>query len=238
MSSDLQVAAKSPWLAATPQPFRDRMLAAGRVHLCRNHDPIYLLGDDGGAMFCILAGFVFVEVPVSDEEVVTGDVLCAGNWMCEAAVITGQTRRIGVRAAGAVTLLRIPAREIQTMLANHPEDWRWFGVLQTMNFDRAARVAVNLMIRKSRLRVLSVLCRIVGLPGQMTAASITLDLSQGDLQPMVNLSRSVLTGILDDLEAEELIRRQYRRLTVPEPSALWRQCLAESAARRYLSHPA
>jgi CRP/FNR family cyclic AMP-dependent transcriptional regulator len=232
MQTELQVAAESPWLAATPRAFRDRLLALGRVHLCRNRDPIYLLGDDGAALFCILTGFILVEVPLPGEEVATGDVLCPGNWIGEAAIITGQARRVGARAAGAVTLLRIPARDILTMLGTHPEDWRWLGVLQTMNFDRALRVGVNLMIRNSRLRVLSVLCRILGLPGRSTTAAVTLNLSHGDLQPMVNLSRSVLTGILEDLESEGRIRRQYRRLTVLDPDALWQHFLTDGGSSR------
>jgi CRP-like cAMP-binding protein len=232
MDSELEIATTSPWLSATPPAFRDSIVSHGRVQTCRDRDPIYLLGDDGGTMFCVLSGFVLVEVPVPGEEVVTGDVLGPGNWLDEAAIMTGQPRRIGVRAAGAVTLLRIPARNIQTMLATDPEDWRWLGVLQTMNFDRAARVGITLMIRKSRLRVLSVICRIAGLPARMTAEAVALDVSHGDLQPMVNLSRSVLTGILDDLETEGLIQRQYRRLTVPVPAALWSQWLVESAPRR------
>lgn len=227
MQNDLEIAGGSPWLAATPAPFRERILALGRVQACRDREPIYLLGDDGGALFGILKGCILIEVPLPGEEIVTGDILCTGSWIGEAAILSGQTRRIGARAAGSVTLLRISFRDVQAMLAHHPEDWRWFGVLQTMNFDRAARVGVSLMIRRSRLRVLAVLCRIAGAPGG-NGAPVSLEISHGDLQPMVNLSRSVLTGILDDLEAEGRVERHYRRLTVPDPQALWQQFLTES----------
>jgi CRP/FNR family cyclic AMP-dependent transcriptional regulator len=166
-------------------------------------------------------------VPLLGEEIVTGDILCAGSWLGEAAILTGQTRRIGARAAGCVTLLRISSHDVHAMLIQHPEDWRWFGVLQTMSFDRAARVGVSLMIRRSRLRVLSLLCRIAGAPGG-DGAPVSLDISHGDLQPMVNLSRSVLSGILDDLESEGRVQRHYRRLTVPDPQALWQQFVTES----------
>ena len=97
-----------------------------------------------------------------------------------------------------------------------------FGMLALCNFDLAMSALDDLMIRDHTKRCLAVLLRL----GDCRDANLTekepieLDVSQGDIATMANLSRNAVGTVLRDLEARGVISLDYRMVKILDPKGL------------------
>ena len=118
--------------------------------------------------------------------------------------------------------LHLPAHRFAAIAQEEPLIWRWVAKVQKQNFERAMRMVDALMIRSSEARVSAVLLQLGGWIGPRADTPRILDITQNQLGAMANVSRSLLSPILQALSAKGTIELGHRTITIADPAALRR----------------
>lgn len=98
------------------------------------------------------------------------------------------------------------------------------GVLGVLTLELALSALDDLTIRKPRQRVAAILLRLVGAwsGNNPSNGGPELDLTQGDLAHIANVSRATVSELLDALEAGGVIARVYGRIRFVDMAGLRR----------------
>jgi len=119
-------------------------------------------------------------------------------------------------------LLHLPAHRFVAIAQEEPLIWRWVAKIQNQNFARTMRMVEALMVRSSEARVSAVLLQLGGWIGPRADTPRILDITQNQLGAMANVSRSLLSPILQALSAKGTIELGHRTITIADPAALRR----------------
>ncbi len=76
------------------------------VRRFRSGEPVIRAGEPGDAFYVVLSGAAYIVVDHEGEEYLLDD-MTAGDTFGEMALLTGEPRSATVRAAGALTVLRL-----------------------------------------------------------------------------------------------------------------------------------
>jgi CRP-like cAMP-binding protein len=210
------------WLSHTPAKFRADVVAHLVPQRFEAGAALYLQGDDPAGLYHIVDGAVVVSIALGDVGPFAIHVGHAGSWFGEAAIITGQPRRVGLLARRATETLLLPSAAIRRLVNEDPANWRYFALLAVINTDLALSGGMDLLLRDHDKRLIALLlrlgnCRVASPHGDQAS---TIDASQEDLAEMANLSRNAAGAVLRDLEARGLIDRSYRKIRIVDPSRL------------------
>ena len=174
---------------------------------------LYAMGDEAAFLYGLAEGALAAEAaprPGTDRsgEPAAPGKLCLlhpGSWVSQVSTLDGRRFVTGVCATRPSALIAIPASAVRRMADEDPALWRWLLDGQTVLAERVLGIATDLMIRDSRGRTIAILLRLADHDGETTPDDAALDLTQDELASMVNLSRSVLSPILQQLQREGLI---------------------------------
>jgi CRP-like cAMP-binding protein len=216
----LRALAETGWLAATPEPFKTRVLAACRARTFVRGEAIYGFDDPPGGLWGLVEGAVAVEIASAEHGLHVAHVLHPGAWMGEAALLTRTPRRVGVVATRPSVLGFLSIADFTRIADADPEAWRWLALLAVIHTDIAIAVANDLMIRNTTARVAAALLHLAGCRGGAAEQAAEIDLSQSDLARMAALSRTALASQLRRLRAQGLIEANYRRIRITSPAQL------------------
>jgi CRP/FNR family transcriptional regulator, cyclic AMP receptor protein len=210
------------WLSLTPMSFQNAVFARCILVTFKRGAYVYRLSDPAGGIYGLSVGQIAVEALPPESGPLVGDLLPPGAWCGEAAFVTQQVRRVGIRAASDCEALLLPAADLRNIMKTEDEAWRFLGLLAVLNTDRAMLVALNLMERDPQQRIIAVLLRLSGhLPRREPQTEVVdLYLSQDELATMANVSRTVVGECLRRLEANGLASQSYRKITVVNPAQL------------------
>ena len=210
------------WLSHTPAAFSDAILARGILQTFKRGDPIYRLDGSAGGLVGLAEGAVQIEAVQPDFDPLVGDVQLPGTWLGGAAIITGNSRVVGIIALRDCTVLLVPAQDIHALIARDPAVWRWIALLSVINTRRAINISLDLMIRDPQARAAAVLLRLAGCREDQPepVAPAEINSSQEDLARMINMSRTTLGDFLRAAEASGLIRQAYRKVHILDVSGL------------------
>jgi CRP/FNR family cyclic AMP-dependent transcriptional regulator len=216
------MAAERGWLRHTPAKFSAEVISQ---LVQQNFDAgasLYLQGDEAGGVYYVVDGAVVVSIALGEVGPFVVHVGHAGSWFGEAAIITGQPRRVGLLARRATQAFFLPLPAIRKIVNDDPAAWRYFALLAVMNTDLALSSGMDLLIRDHDKRLVALLLRL----GNCRLASpndghlSTIDVSQEDLAEMANLSRNATGAVLRSLEKKGLIDRSYRQIRIVAPARL------------------
>jgi len=116
----------------------------------------------------------------------------------------------------------LPSRAMRQLLAAEPEWWRVLGSGALEYGDYFAAAYAEMLISDSARRCAATLLRITGLrpPRRARPDRASVVVTQAELGRLVNVSRTTLVQILQQLERNGLIEQGYRTLRVRDASAL------------------
>lgn len=216
------MAAERGWLSHAPAKFISNVVSQLVPQKFDAGAPLYLQGDDAGGIYYIVDGAVVVSIALGEIGPFVVHVGHAASWFGEAAVITGQPRRIGLLARRATQALILPQPAIRKLVSDDPGTWRYFALLAVMNTDLALVSGMDLLIRDHGKRLIAVLLRLGNcrLASANDAHISAIDVSQEDLAEMANLSRNATGAVLRGLEKTGLIDRSYRQIRIVAPARL------------------
>lgn len=210
------------WLSVTAPDFRDAVHDRLTIRRFAAGDAVYRAGDREGALWGIIEGGVQFELLGPQLAPGVAHVAIPGFWFGEAPLIGREPRQNDAYATEPSTFATLSLADCRTILDEDPARWQWIALLANMNRDLAMGVAADLLLQDPRRRIVATLLR---LSGWRTGLHLTpnpgpLHLSQQHLGQIANLSRTVVSATLRDLERQGLIAIGYRSLEVIDGEAL------------------
>lgn len=210
------------WLALTAPEFREAILDRVQLRKFAAGDAVFRVGDREGGLWAVVEGGVLFEVAGPQLIPSLTHVAIPGFWFGEAPLISKAGRTLDAYALGPSVLATISLADCRAILEEDPARWQWIALLADINRDLAMDLAADLLLQGPRQRIIASILR---LSGWRTGSHLTplpglVNLSQQQLGQIANLSRTVVSGILRDLQRGGLITIGYRSLEVIDGNGL------------------
>jgi CRP/FNR family transcriptional regulator, cyclic AMP receptor protein len=178
-------------------------------------------GDRSDACYIVRAGSFRVTREHSDGRAITLATLGPGEVFGELAMLDGDTRSASAEALSDGELLALPATDVRSLLARHPE----ISVKLVAALVRRLRAANERISRQSfqtvPSRVAGVLSQLVSeTPRSGDDGEVTIRMNQADLAQLAGTSRESVSRFLADLERAGIVRSGRGRVTVVDPAKL------------------
>ncbi len=178
-------------------------------------------GDRSDACYIVREGSFRVTREHSDGRAITLATLGPGEVFGELAMLDGDTRSASAEALSDGELLALPANDVRSLLARHPE----ISVKLVAALVRRLRAANERISRQSFQTVPS---RVAGVLSQLVTETprsgedgeVTIRMNQADLAQLAGTSRESVSRFLADLERAGVVRSGRGRVTVCDPSKL------------------
>jgi CRP/FNR family transcriptional regulator, cyclic AMP receptor protein len=178
-------------------------------------------GDRSDACYIVREGSFRVTREHSDGRAITLATLGPGEVFGELAMLDGDTRSASAEALSDGELLALPATDVRSLLARHPE----ISVKLVAALVRRLRAANERISRQSFQTVPS---RVAGVLSQLVAEStgsgeageVTIRMNQADLAQLAGTSRESVSRFLADLERAGVVRSGRGRVAVLDPAKL------------------
>src|SRR5512133_1429952 len=178
-------------------------------------------GDQSDACYIVRSGTFRVTREHPDGRAITLATLGPGDIVGELAMLDGEVRSASVEALDDGELLALPAGEVRSLLARHPE----ISVKLVGNLVRRLRSANERISRQSFQTVPS---RVAGVLSQLVAeeaphgdgGAAPLRMTQADLAQLAGTSRESVSRFLADLERAGIVRPGRGRVAVLDPAKL------------------
>jgi CRP/FNR family transcriptional regulator, cyclic AMP receptor protein len=216
LSQELLSAARiSPALA-------DRIRRACSVHDVPARSYLQHVADDPGGMWCLVEGALSVEFAFGMRDPQISFILLPPVWVGEGGVITGAPRMVGIATTRRSVLLHLPMNQFLSIARDEPLVWHWVAKEQNLNIARSLGMVDALMVRRAEARIAAVLSHLGGRLGRDADEPRVLDVTQAQLAAIANVSRSVLSPILQALATKGIIDLGHRTITIADPLALRR----------------
>ena len=195
LRSVLQDDSISPGLA-------DRLLRSCSIQDSPERTHLQHVADDPSGMWCLAEGALSVEIAPAARDPQTCYLLLPPVWVGEGGVIVNTPRSVGLSTTRRSILPHLSSQRFFDIAKDEPIIWRWIAKVQKLNFERSIRMTDALMVRSSEARVSAVLLHLGGRFGLLADMQRVLDITQAQLAASANVSRSVLSPILQVLAAK------------------------------------
>ncbi len=177
-------------------------------------------GDSSDACYIVKEGSFRVTREHSDGRAITLATLGPGEIFGELAMLDGDKRSASAEALTDGELLALPAGDVRSLLARHPE----IALKLVAGLVRRLRAA---NVRLSRQSFQTVPSRVAGILAQLSreggdgnGGEVTIRMNQTDLAQLAGTSRESVSRFLAELERAGVVRSGRGRVTVLEPPKL------------------
>ncbi len=179
-------------------------------------------GDPGDACYIVRKGACRVTREHPDGRAITLATLGPGAIFGELAMFDGQRRSASVEATEDLRLLAVPARDMRTLVREHPEMAEKLIVALTRRLRDANERISRQSFQTVPSRVAGVLNQLIDEEGAapMVQEGVTIRLRQADLAQMAGTSRESVSRFLAVLERAGVVKVGRGRVTVLEPERL------------------
>nr|WP_292769435.1 Crp/Fnr family transcriptional regulator [Mesorhizobium sp.] len=207
---------QGPWLESMAGSLRETLLRHAQLLKFAPGQIIYRYGETGGGMYGLVAGSLTVNAAPPDAAPRLIHLGKPGTWTGEGPFLTGQPRRIELRALGDSWLMYLPLEAMEQMAARDPAFPRAIGFNTALTIDLLVRIVHDLQKRDVGHRIASILDRASWL------GDMPVPLSQTDLGIMANASRQQVNATMQRFASHGWVRYTYKSVTIIEPQALRR----------------
>jgi CRP/FNR family cyclic AMP-dependent transcriptional regulator len=208
------------WLATTPDDFKEQILARCSLLAVSAGSTIFRAADDTGSIFAVVEGQFELHLALQGQDPTLAHICGPGSWLGNTAAMTGRRRRItAIAGAHGCHTLQLSTAEIGRIADRNPRAWRYFAELHARNYLTALDVIDALKRSDPRDRLVATLCNLLD---GLTKGNKFLHVSQSDIAALTRLGRSKVNAVLNDLERQDLVRRKYGAVEIPNVAALRR----------------
>jgi CRP/FNR family transcriptional regulator len=178
-------------------------------------------GDNSDACYIVREGTFRVTREHSDGRAITLATLGPGEIFGELAMLDGDKRSASAEALSDGELLALPAGDVRSLLARHPE----IALKLVAGLVRRLRAA---NVRISRQSFQTVPSRVAGILAQLSReaqnggenGTVTIRMNQSDLAQLAGASRESVSRFLAELERAGVVSCGRGRVTVLDPPKL------------------
>jgi CRP-like cAMP-binding protein len=223
----------SPWIRGFPEDLREVFLARCRLlpAFDRGHR-LYNVGDRPDGIYGVVSGAIGFELGADEEGPQLVQQVWPGDWFGELAYVLDCPRIAALQASRPSHCVRLSATELTQLLKQHPLLWKYLAI-QLAQVSMVAMTGVHdLMERSPRRRLVATLLRMGGIRNgeDIERVDLAMDLSHGSLASLSNLSRSLVTETLRELEKAGFVQCSYGKIVLLDPAGL-RDWLKSSAGK-------
>ncbi|MGH0217695.1 MULTISPECIES: Crp/Fnr family transcriptional regulator [Sinorhizobium] len=211
-----QVMRRGPWLASMTEPFRTELLRHAHLQKFAPDQVVYRHGDAVGGMYGLVAGSLTINSAPPDAASRLIHLGMPGAWTGEGPFLTGQPRRVELRALGGAWMMHVPLDALEQMMARDPGVSRAIAMNTVFTVDVLLRIIHDLQKRDVGRRIASVLQR------ASWVGDMPIPLSQTDLGIMANASRQQVNTAMQRFARAGWVSYTYRSVTVSNSQALRR----------------
>ncbi len=177
-------------------------------------------GDSSDACYIVKDGTFRVTREHSDGRAITLATLGPGEIFGELAMLDGDNRSASAEALTDGELLALPANDVRSLLARHPE----IALKLVAGLVRRLRAA-NVRLTKQSFqtvpsRVAGILAQLSREQGNGAGEEVTIRMNQTDLAQLAGTSRESVSRFLAELERAGVVRSGRGRVTVLDPPKL------------------
>ena len=177
-------------------------------------------GDSSDACYIVSDGNFRVTREHSDGRAITLATLGPGEIFGELAMLDGDSRSASAEALTDGELLALPANDVRSLLARHPE----IALKLVAGLVRRLRAA-NVRLTKQSFqtvpsRVAGILAQLSREQGNGAGGEVTIRMNQTDLAQLAGTSRESVSRFLAELERAGVVRSGRGRVTVLDPPKL------------------
>jgi CRP-like cAMP-binding protein len=216
----LGVLSTTGWLGEQPGEFREAIARAGRWSKLAKGARLYNVGEEPKAMYGLGDGLLDVAIPINDEEEVTVHRAPPGFWVGDGALLSSLPRQVSVEAAVDCRVFCLRVAAVQRILAMHPEYWKYFHRLSSLNLTLAIRALGEVIALPPKARFARLLLRIASPDGSVRV-------TQEELGRMAGMSRVAFRRAFASLIESGAVETEYGGVRIRDADAL----KGEAAAR-------
>jgi CRP-like cAMP-binding protein len=214
---------KNGWLSQMPAEMREAILENCRCINISAGQHLFEVGGPMGAMFGLASGCVAFDAAQTEDMTQKGLLAHPGLWFGNGPIAGLKSRLVGASATRSSTVLALDFADHRRLASSYPEIWRYQLLLQIEITGRVIGLAQDLMRRSSRERLIAILARLAGLTEPDPPKSPTIDATQSEIAMIANLSRTVVSKHLIQLEHDGIVRLKRAMIEVLDAEALFDQ---------------
>lgn len=209
-----RIVRRNGWLSHMPQAFCTDLLKQALLLKFAPGQVVFRHGDPLGGIYGLVTGIITVNTAAPEATPRLIHLGISGAWAGEGCFITGQPRRMELRALGEAWLMHVPLEAMEQVAARDPPALRAFAAITMFNVDVLFRIVHDLQKQNPHRRIASVLQRVAW------HGRVPVPLSQSNLATMANASRQQVNQAIRRFSKAGWLRSGYRSLTVLHPRAL------------------
>lgn len=214
---------RNKWFANLPVHVQGLLVARAQTIALRDGENIFLRGQPYDGVYCVLSGLVRIQSSTPSGHSGVLVVVEPSQWFGELGMFDRLTRSHDAQAAEDSTLLHLPVGTLDQILQVHPEVSHHFGALlsQKMRSIFVGLEAFALLPARAwvarRLLMMATQHWTLDKPTPKN----TIPVSQEELAQMLALTRQTVGKVLQQLEAEGMVRAGYGHVEILDWNALW-----------------
>lgn len=223
------------WFGGLSEELRHLILSRSRLRHYGKGQIVSQEGNPPPGLFAVIDGRVQVVKHTRAGDEVLIYVGERGFWSGDYGALMDKPALVSVIARIRTTILVLPKREFERILAEEPRHTRDFARLAIGRTASYISAFAMLASQSPETRLRGQLALLVRMKQDESYAPgpVDLALSQADLAAIVGVSRQTINPMLRRLEEDGLIESGFRRIRVAEPRALQLDDVpAEAAMRR------
>ena len=211
------------WLLGARLALVERFLDHCVLRKFEEGDVIFAQGALSGELFGVVDGQVAASRHgEGNDDVDLMHIFRTGEWFGYAPVLEGRPRRIQATARRVTRVAMVPDGRLRSVLANDPVLWELIAWLSDAQGRMLALGSLDLCRKSQRERLIATLLRLAGCRTTDAPDGPPHDIaaSQAELAEMSNMSRNVVSRLLQDFEKRGWIELKYRHLYLLDPGAM------------------
>lgn len=220
LAQALSFACSVGWSSRLPSDMQQMLFAKARFRVLSEGTRLYAIGDRPGGLVGLVSGCLAAEAAQSYSPPHKSLLLHPGAWTGEGLVAGLEARMTGVWGTRESQILSIEISEFRRVAASHPDVWRHLVLLALETHGRTMGLAHDLMVRGGRQRLIAILARLGELHEEHVPDPAIVDATQTEVSDIANLSRSVVSRFLQEMERDGLLRLGRATIEIPEPQRL------------------
>jgi CRP-like cAMP-binding protein len=216
----LAFARSTGWSSRLPEDLQAELLAAARLRILAEGTRVYAIGDPPGGLAGLVSGCLAGEAAQSGSPPHKSLLLHPGAWIGEGPAAGLDARIAGIWATRKSAVLAIEIADFRRVAAKQPEAWSRLALLALENHGRTMGLVQDLMVRGGLQRLFAILARLGGLREECVPDPSVIDATQTEIADIANLSRSVVSRFLQEMEADGILRLRRANIEILDPTCL------------------
>ncbi len=183
---------------------------------------VCMKGDESDCLYIIDTGEAEINVSSIEGKVITLDVLAAGDVVGEIGLLDGGPRTANVIAKTDLRMYKLSREAFDALLASFgPEELKALTSYICYLFRRATNSLEETAFMDADIRVARKILELYEDKQTDQRQDFELVISQVLLGQMSGLSREATNKALSHLEDEGLVKREYKKIVIPDVGALY-----------------